>query len=544
MLLLERNQNIGVNCGTQHLLKYALNMATNKMMFVDHVPNGLNCGCICPSCKQNLSAKNGGKIRDHHFAHHGDVTCVGARMTALHLLAQQIIEKEKKVMLPNYNAEFFQKSSQEYSFDKVVLENTVRLGDAILRPDCIGSRFDEQGTEHKLWIEIFVTNDIKKEGEKHKSICNSKTACIEIDLSELLRSDYTEESVTDVLIHSNKKRKWICCPNYDSKNEALKKEHLLKEERKQAEEKRLQDEIKIHKEQLYALVDEWYKTTESRLACQIINKIRTYPYSEPIGDVCIFNALVPNNNFLKYIELSPKNADGLEVYYTILNYYHNKSTRIQFNDLRLELGKIKKEKAELSSSELIRLEELISLNVIYWLERDLKSLPRDLRCESTIEPLLKEYIKSRKTRDEVLMVASVIYNHIVGTSSISYGDLTKEIIEKHPCLAKTYLDIIKYHDKDLNCFILEGQDIISELEQFVESHKEETECNASKILKIAYKYVYDRPKQNSENKEDPLYLDDCELHPHIYSTHVKQSPIFYPPGYDVHKIRQRLGLED
>ena len=82
------------------------------------------------------------------------------------------------------------------------------------------------------------------------------------------------------------------------------------------------------------------------------------------------------------------------------------------------------------------------------------------------------------------------------------------------------------------------------MEQFVESHKEETECNASKILKIAYKYVYDRPKQNSENKEEPLYLDDCELHPHIYSTHVKQNPNFYPPGYDVHKIRQRLGLED
>lgn len=51
------------------LLKYGLDKETNSLVFIDNVPNGNACGCICPNCKYELVAKNGGLKKEHHFAH-------------------------------------------------------------------------------------------------------------------------------------------------------------------------------------------------------------------------------------------------------------------------------------------------------------------------------------------------------------------------------------------------------------------------------------------------------------------------------------------
>lgn len=75
----------------KHLLTYALKNGTS--VFVDDVPKGLECGCICPCCYEPLVAKNAGAKRIHHFAHASGVECEGAYESMLHLLAKDKICK-------------------------------------------------------------------------------------------------------------------------------------------------------------------------------------------------------------------------------------------------------------------------------------------------------------------------------------------------------------------------------------------------------------------------------------------------------------------
>lgn len=37
---------------------------SGKMVYVDDVPNGVACNCICPYCRENLIARHG-KEREH-----------------------------------------------------------------------------------------------------------------------------------------------------------------------------------------------------------------------------------------------------------------------------------------------------------------------------------------------------------------------------------------------------------------------------------------------------------------------------------------------
>lgn len=48
-------------------MKYALN-EKGELVHIDSVPNGNDCGCICPACNKPLQGKNNGTHRTHHFA--------------------------------------------------------------------------------------------------------------------------------------------------------------------------------------------------------------------------------------------------------------------------------------------------------------------------------------------------------------------------------------------------------------------------------------------------------------------------------------------
>jgi len=95
-----------------------------KIIEISAVENGLACNCICPCCRKQLIARKG-KIKKHHFDHFDSKDCNGGVETALGILALEILEKHKRIVLPSvyltHSVELLF-GPQAITFDKVILE--------------------------------------------------------------------------------------------------------------------------------------------------------------------------------------------------------------------------------------------------------------------------------------------------------------------------------------------------------------------------------------------------------------------------------------
>ncbi len=205
----------------EHNLTYGVD-SNDQLVHIDSVARGRNCQCTCPNCGEELIAKQGAK-KIWHFAHAVDSNCKEARMTALHLLAQEIIKNRKSVRLPRYEGMYAPAiESRVITFDDVILEKTYHSEDINRRPDCIGIKCDKYGNNREIWIEIKVTHEIDQ--LKMQDIKNLNITCIEIDLSELLETNYTADNIYELLITKPDKIKWINSPILDKKDQQYKKQ--------------------------------------------------------------------------------------------------------------------------------------------------------------------------------------------------------------------------------------------------------------------------------------------------------------------------------
>ena len=207
------------------LLTYALN-EKGKMIFIDDVPNGLACHCRCPHCLEPLIAKNDGEIREHHFAHVSGSDCSGAYETAFHLLAKEIISKERAVMVPEYRhmtredmdedecLEFEIIPSELMQFEDVEVEERNDASD--IQPDCVGVTKDGL----RVHIEIFVTHKVDK--VKKRKIRSYGVNCVEIQVPRNISLD--RNRITEFLLNDNSNRKWINYPYADRLIDARKDE--------------------------------------------------------------------------------------------------------------------------------------------------------------------------------------------------------------------------------------------------------------------------------------------------------------------------------
>jgi len=166
-----------------------------KLVSINDVEQGLNCECHCPYCDTKLVAKKG-DIRGHHFAHYDGDDCHLGQETAIHLLAKDLIAKNKKLMLPasyvkvmaNDVAGYTHESSC-YEPGKLTQLENIEVEAPIngYQPDLIA--VTEYGED--IDIEVLVTHAVEE--EKAQKQFRSNRLMVEIDLSKLCRSSSIKE---------------------------------------------------------------------------------------------------------------------------------------------------------------------------------------------------------------------------------------------------------------------------------------------------------------------------------------------------------------
>ena len=176
-------------------LTYALNKE-GDLVHINSVPNGNDCGCICPHCKSKLCAKNGGTSEKmiHHFAHQSGADCIGAIESALHKMAKDVMKDALCIQLPD---RLDGRKGELLKLDRLDVEFYDK--DTRLRPDCIGYYGDKV-----IWIEFKRTHavDTKKRGK----IISAKIDCVEVDINTcFLDPDAVRKFITE----KSDKRIWI-----------------------------------------------------------------------------------------------------------------------------------------------------------------------------------------------------------------------------------------------------------------------------------------------------------------------------------------------
>lgn len=175
------------------LLKYAIQKETEDLVSIDDVTNGLSCNCICPSCKENLIANQGG-LKQWYFSHKSKIECEYAGQTVAHLIAKDIIKKHG-VYIPSHplmTDELLAITGKIVVFDKVLFEK--KFHDFI--PDIIGIKDGVQ-----FVIEVAVTHFC--DDEKLLKIENSCVNAIEIDLSHL-KNTIDKDNIREFILDSTR----------------------------------------------------------------------------------------------------------------------------------------------------------------------------------------------------------------------------------------------------------------------------------------------------------------------------------------------------
>lgn len=160
-----------------------------RIVHVDDVDNGKDCGVICPGCRQPLVAKNNCQNKSNHFAHDSGAECNGyAPMTYLHQYAQYLIEKEKQIVLPPVFYHLEGQLSSGYTVTETYQLSRAKgiTLDMICNEEAFGAyRIDCMGHKgnQSVAIEVKVTHE--NTSDKTKALREAGQLAIEVDLSHL-----------------------------------------------------------------------------------------------------------------------------------------------------------------------------------------------------------------------------------------------------------------------------------------------------------------------------------------------------------------------
>lgn len=481
-------------------LTYGLDFR-GRLVHVNDVPNGMACQCKCPDCGAELMAKQGSK-NTHHFAHINGADCKCARMTALHMLAQQIIKDEKKIRTPFFK-DYVEDKSKILYFLSVELEKQFKTEEINRRPDCVGTLQSKKGEDIQVWVEIKVTHKVDE--EKTKDIKSQDVICMEVDLSSLMKENYDENSVREALFSTYKNKNWINYPALFRNNEIEKEKKKKEEERQltQAERKWREEEQKREEEErqtaarqakerveITLKIKKWLQEGNEEQTQSLINEIKNNPYRSNDRKYIVYDFLVQRNDFICWINNSPKNKYALNLFYTILFYYYENLKHVDFNEI-CELIEEYSSKSMISSEEKIRLEELISLKIVYELNNTENEFKKYNNNIEFLKDLRKKYCCDEIFRNDCLKVLSVVYGHIIGSDATNFCELTNEILNTCKSISPIYLSVLDKVPNNASSKSLLDENQLIRLNNFVERGRIKADEDSDNLIKITHYDIFD-----------------------------------------------------
>lgn len=159
-------------------------LKNGSLVFVSDVALGLECGCTCPECGEQLVARNRdfpGRQRVRHFQHARTSSCPGGVETALHRMAKEVLASADALLLPRWASGDVVIEPEPLAIIDSRLE--VPLLDGAARPDVLLHGLARDIEFPVLCVEIRVRHAVDE--PKRALLATNGLDSIEIDLSRV-----------------------------------------------------------------------------------------------------------------------------------------------------------------------------------------------------------------------------------------------------------------------------------------------------------------------------------------------------------------------
>lgn len=254
-----------------NLIPFGLREKDGVFVDVFDVSRGKRCGCICPSCKTSLIARQG-DIKEWHFAHATHSTyartekvCEFSFYVSVRMMARQVISEKLELVLPRYEdaiSDIHESTGREVSIPFLVAnQQKILLTQVEVEKTFAGIPIDIVGKVGSYRFAIFFSHPGRNVPSSLYSPGDQKCGIIDISLEPLARlfspSKGREKSYQDILqeylTNHIESKTWLYHPRYASCENVAKQE--LEKRFSQLERKTAQitdSKIELDEKEIYA----------------------------------------------------------------------------------------------------------------------------------------------------------------------------------------------------------------------------------------------------------------------------------------------------
>jgi len=214
-------------------IPFGLRVSDDELVDVYDVPNGKQCGCVCPSCHTPLEARQGDR-NVWHFGHASKKVyketkneCEYSFYLSLRMMARQLIGNQLTLHLPELigNIEYYEgilryRQNKEFIVTK---ERNITIEALKVEDTFSGVAIDLIGSIESFKFVIYFTHPGRVVPDALFSPEDTKCGIIEISLDSLLCKFKVAKSesktyhgiLADFLTHDKGSKRWIFHPRFE-----------------------------------------------------------------------------------------------------------------------------------------------------------------------------------------------------------------------------------------------------------------------------------------------------------------------------------------